>query len=74
MAAFSQKAELNQACLSGLFCSGFGHEQTKTGLKNTLKTDAKVAVQRRRVSTIRCNRLLAVCSILLHQLDVIQDE
>jgi hypothetical protein len=74
MAALSQEAELNRACPSVLICSQFGHEQTKAGLKNTLKTDAKVAVQRRRVSTIRCNRLLAVCSILLHQLDVIQDE
>jgi hypothetical protein len=27
MAAFSQKAERNQACLSVLFCSGFGQEQ-----------------------------------------------
>jgi hypothetical protein len=25
MAALSQKAELNQACLSVLICSGFGH-------------------------------------------------
>jgi hypothetical protein len=29
MAAFSQKAELNQACLSVLFCSGFGQTQLK---------------------------------------------
>jgi hypothetical protein len=27
MAAFSQKAELNQACLSVLFCSEFGQER-----------------------------------------------
>jgi hypothetical protein len=27
MAAFSQKAELNQACLSVLFCSGFGQKE-----------------------------------------------
>jgi hypothetical protein len=27
MAAFSQKAELNQACLSVLFCSGFGQKR-----------------------------------------------
>jgi hypothetical protein len=27
MAAFSQKAELNQACFSVLFCSEFGQEQ-----------------------------------------------
>jgi hypothetical protein len=27
MAAFSQRAELNPACLSVLFCSQFGHKQ-----------------------------------------------
>jgi hypothetical protein len=28
MAAFSQKAEINQACLSVLFCSGFCQQET----------------------------------------------
>jgi hypothetical protein len=28
MAAIGQKAELDQACLSVLFCSGFGQKQT----------------------------------------------
>jgi hypothetical protein len=36
MAAFSQKAELNQACLSVLFSSEFGQKRSFTGFMRSV--------------------------------------